>query len=216
MCLCMCVCAQVFLSSLVSTEVADQATPPCPGDRHFLLIVGLEQTLLCMLMQQVTAPSNGHAPNSYTPSLDAVYVDRGRALLLDLRAQDLLNQDFRDSSLLPALISADIALRSVFRRSSKPLLSVVSQHSVHSPPSARVRKHSDPFGIRSSSSKGSESDEDEEEGPHLVGSRRSHSMLHLKPNFRQRKVRSQRGDFPSSGDLRTSKKGITTPRPPYS
>lgn len=205
------------MSSLISTELADHPKEAWPEDRHFLLIVGLEQTLLCMLMQQVTAPSNSHTPSSHAPSLDAVYVDRGRALLLDLRAQDLLNQDFRDSSLLPALISADIALRSVFRRSSKPLLSVVSQHSVHSPPSSsRVRKHSDPFGFRASSSKGSESDE--EEGPesgHLDRSRRSHSMLHLKPSFRQRK-RSQRGDSPSSGDLRTSKKGITTPRPPYS
>lgn len=200
------------MSSLISAEDADPKEV-WPEDRHFLLIVGLEQTLLCMLMQQVTAPLNGHAPSSHAPILDAVYVDRGRALLLDLRAQDLLNQDFRDSSQLPALISADIALRSVFRHSSKPLLSVVSQHSVH----IRVRKHSDPFGIRTASSKGSESDE--EEGPesgHFDRPRRSHNMLQLKPSFRQRKVRSQRGDSPSSGDLHTSKKGITSPRPPYS
>lgn len=179
-----------------------------PPGRMFLLVVGLEQTLLCMLMEQVVLDSS-----SQPPSVDAVYVDRGRALLLDLRAQDLLNQD--TSSALPSLISADAALSSAFRRLSRPLISSVSQHSSLVPD--KPRKLSDPFGIKLSKSSidvvGSESEEEDS----VVGgsghprSLRSRSMLHLRPSFRQRRKRTvtvSHADGPS-------KKNPKAPRPPH-
>ena len=56
-------------------------------ERHFILIVGLEHVFICMVME-VTHPFDDHTP----PSVDAVYVDRARSLILELTAQDLFNE----------------------------------------------------------------------------------------------------------------------------
>lgn len=174
----------------------------------FLLAVGLEQTLLCMLMQQVSAPSV--SDGNLSPSVDAVYVDRGRALLLELRAQDLLNLEGTESGSLPALGSADVAVHSVFRRSSRPLVTSASHQAT-----SRSRKMSDPFGLNRNTIDGSDSEE--EDGVGVGGARRrSQSMLHLKPSFRQRKAQkaASKGFSSSSGEL-LGRKNIATPRPPY-
>lgn len=165
-----------------------------------------------MLMQQVSAPS---LPDSdMPPSVDAVYVDRGRALLLELRAQDLLNLEGTESSPLPTLTSADVVVHSVFRRSSRQLLSSASHHS--SPMPSRSRKLSDPFGItRNIIDAGSDS---EEEGVAVGGAhrRRSQSMLNLKPIFRQRKAQRGMARGSSLGGTELSiKRSVSAPRPPY-
>ena len=197
--------------------------------RSFLLAVGMEQTLLCMLMlQRVSNPQPGIvAP----PSVDAVYVDRGRALLLELRAQDLLNPDNtaegEATAPLPALISADVALRSLFRRSSQQLVTQSASH--HGlPASGHQRKLSDPLftistnsvvdvgGGRGGGGGGGGSDSEEEGGASMP--RRSQSMLHLKPSFRQRRLKRAKGGSlgasraPSSA---SSSKTVAVPRPPY-
>lgn len=178
--------------------------------RTFLLAVGLEQTLLCMLMQQVSAPSVSDV--SISSSVDAVYVDRGRALLLDLRAQDLLNLESTESGSLPALSSADVAVHSVFRRTSLPLVTSVSSLTT-----SRSRKVSDPFGLNKDSVE--VSDSEEEEGVAVVTGRlrrRSQSMLYLKPHFRQRKPPQKvvSKGFSSSREL-SGRKNVAAPRPPY-
>lgn len=163
-----------------------------------------------MLMQQVAAPSM--SDSNLSPSVDAVYVDRGRALLLELRAQDLLNLEGSEAGPLPSLSSADVAVHSVFRRTSRPLVSSVSQLAT-----SRSRKISDPFGINRNTMDGSDSEEEEKFVPVGKGlRRRSQSMLHLKPNFRQRKPQKavSKGLSSSSGELAGRKK-VAAPRPPY-
>jgi hypothetical protein len=170
--------------------------------REFLLAVGLEQTLLCMLMQQFSTPSLP-IPGHLSPTVDAVYVDRGRALLLELRAQDLLNLDDMGANPLPSLASADSAVSSVFRRTSRQLVTSVSQRT-------KGRKLSDSFSIGINSvDNGSDSDE-EVDGANC---RRTQSMLHLKQNFRQRKAQ-QIATKNISLEL-ASKKIVAGPRPPY-
>lgn len=167
-----------------------------------------------MLMQQVSAPLLPSAAQDLSPSVDAVYVDRGRALLLELRAQDLLNLDDAETTPLPNLISADLAVHSLFRRSSRPLVASLSSLT----PSKK--KLVDPFGIGAKGSIDDGSDS-EEEGV-VVGSRANHtrrtqSMLHLKPHFRQRKGQQAavaKGSSAGSGEV-ASKKNVATPRPPY-
>ena len=185
--------------------------------REFLLAIGLEQTLLCMLMQQVSVPSLPNVAHHPSPSVDAVYVDRGRALLLDLRAQDLLNLDEAETTPLPSLVSADLAVHSLFRRSSRPLVTSLSQHSL----APSKKKMADPFGISSKSNVDNGSDS-EEEGVVIGGranhTRRTQSMLHLKPHFRQRKAHQvvvAKGSSAGGGGESASKKNIAAPRPPY-
>ena len=167
-----------------------------------------------MLMQQLHSAPGQQLHQS--PSVDAVYVDRGRALLLELRAQDLLSADSLDITSLPSVSSADVALSSLFRRSSsKPLLHSVSQH--NSPVVGRSRKLSDPFSVKlGRMGQGSDSEEEEEGGLGGRGAfeRRSHSMLHLKTSFRKRKPK-----FASSSSVElTSRKPsgkIPHPLAPY-
>lgn len=201
---------QVFLSSSVDAEPRPQLCP----HRTFLLIVGLEQTLLCVLMQQVSTqlPSAEHQ----LPSVDAVYVDRARALLLELRAQDLLNLDQDCSTPLPSLVSADAMLSSVFRRSSKGLVHSVSQHGIAAT-SSKPRKLSDsvnPWLLNTRPTKLSDSEEDESpgEGAFSRSNRRSHSMLHLKTSFRKRKAEQSKS---VSSVEQTTSKTTKPPRPPF-
>lgn len=162
-----------------------------------------------MLMQQVSAPSL--PDTSLSLSVDAVYVDRGRALLLELRTQDLLNVESLEASPLPTLASADSAVHSLFRRSSQQLVTSASQRGSLTP--AKGRKLSDPFGIsRNNIDEGSDSEDDGV----VVGRanrRRTQSMLHLKPHFRQRKA-ATKGSSSGSGEL-AGRKNIAAPRPPY-
>lgn len=190
-----------------------QPHPP----RIFLLVVGVEQTLLCMLMQQVAAHFLPDPRSS--PSVDAVYVDRGRTLLLELRAQDLLGMDSGDSTPFPSLVSADAALSSVFRRSSKPLVSSVSQYSS---PVFKSKKMSEPFGIkfdRPSFDRESDSEEEEEEDGPMASTHgfphRSHSLLHLKRNFHQRRAHQSLRKGSASSLERGSGSQNKTPRLPY-
>ena len=78
---------QVYPRQLLSSaEEEDEVYSPHDG-RTFLLIVGLEHTLVCMLMQQMKLhPSGEVAP----PTIDAVYVDRARSLISELKAEELL------------------------------------------------------------------------------------------------------------------------------
>ena len=78
---------QVYPRQLLSSaEEEDEVYSPHDG-RTFLLIVGLEHTLVCMLMQQMMLhPSGEVAP----PTIDAVYVDRARSLISELKAEELL------------------------------------------------------------------------------------------------------------------------------
>ena len=67
-------------------EEEEEVYSPHQG-RTFLLIVGLEHTLVCLLMQQMELhPSGEVAP----PTIDAVYVDRARSLISELKAEELL------------------------------------------------------------------------------------------------------------------------------
>ena len=76
----------MYLSQSENAEEEDEVYVPHDG-RTFLLIVGLEHTLVCMLMQQMKLhPSGDVAP----PTIDAVYVDRARSLIMELKAEDLL------------------------------------------------------------------------------------------------------------------------------
>lgn len=177
---------QVFLSSLVNG-----VNQEC---RVFLLVVGLEQMLLCMLMQEGTHPPPGPAHSMHMPSVDAAYIDRGRALLLELRAQDLFSCEFEEKSSLPSLQSADSLLASLSTRLTRRL-QLMSQHSRSG--TASSRKLSDPSGMHFLSQeapgdKFSGTDDDDVLGvPDWSGSsspHRSHSMLHLKRTFRQRKL----------------------------
>lgn len=149
------------------------------------------------------------------PGVDAVYVDRGRGLLLDLRAQDLLNQDTGDSAPLPALVSADVALHSVFRRSSRPLV-VSASHLGNLAAAAGGNRKLPSFVAtgRNSFDGGSDSDD---EAPPIGGTRRTQSMLHLKPHFRQRKAQRDvaRGASLDSGEGGSRKSTMATPRQPY-
>ena len=77
---------QVYLSELNQREEKDEVYSPHNG-RTFLLIVGLERTLVCMLMQQMKLHPSGEVT---PPTIDAVYVDRARSLIMELKAQDLL------------------------------------------------------------------------------------------------------------------------------
>lgn len=76
---------QVYLSPLESPE-EDEVYTPHDG-RTFLLVVGLEYTLVCMLMQQMKLHPSGEVT---PPTIDAVYVDRARSLIMELKAEDLL------------------------------------------------------------------------------------------------------------------------------
>ena len=76
---------QVYLSPSESSE-EDEGYSPHDG-RTFLLIVGLEHTLVCMLMQQMKLHPSGEVT---PPTIDAVYVDRARSLIMELKAEDLL------------------------------------------------------------------------------------------------------------------------------
>lgn len=78
---------QVYLRGLQNPEEEeDEVYSPHDG-RTFLLVVGLEHTLVCMLMQQMKLhPSGEVAP----PTIDAVYVDRARSLISELKAEELL------------------------------------------------------------------------------------------------------------------------------
>lgn len=76
---------QVYLSPLESTE-DDEVYTPHDG-RTFLLIVGLEHTLVSMLMQEMKLHPSGEVT---PPTIDAVYVDRARSLIMELKAEDLL------------------------------------------------------------------------------------------------------------------------------
>lgn len=174
--------------------------------RVFLLVVGLEQMLLCMLMQESTPHPLDHSYSMQMPSVDVVYIDRGRALLLELRAQDLLSRDFEEISSLPSLQSADSALACLSTHLTRQLLRSSSQHSSSA---VNTRKLSDPFGVRFLSVGGpgdrvaiSDSDDDDVLGvasdwPSSIA-HRSHSMLHLKRPFRQRKTTMQRKAVGSS------------------
>lgn len=197
--------------------------------RAFLLVIGLEQMLLCMLMQQSSRclPQHGQPPN-----VDAIYVDRGRSLLLELKTQDLFHHD-DNHSLLPSLLSADMALASRFNRSSSKHSISASQHS--SPFLSGKRKLSDSSDFKSSlamkfgsstdvsaagggggGDDGSDSDGETPDGTGSGGGgskkihRRSHSMLQLKPNFRHRKMTIRSTDS-FSGKVQA----IKTPCPPY-
>lgn len=174
---------------------------------------------MCMMMEQVTA----HQHQLYQPpNVDAVYVDRGRSLLLELRAQDLLNQDSLHSTPLPSVVSADMALSSLFRRSKKPILHSMSQHS--SPALTRTKRLTETVGggavgIKLSKStsfdriQGSDSEEEGEgEEDQVVFERRSHSMLHLKSSFRKR--RKAQSHKMSSNLEQVLQKSRET-RPPY-
>ena len=86
---------QVYLSQLEPAEEDDVYLPH--DGRTFLLIVGLEHTLVCMLMQQMKLHPSGEVT---PPTIDAVYVDRARSLIMELKAQDLLAEcDGRSVSL---------------------------------------------------------------------------------------------------------------------
>ena len=77
---------QIYLWQLQKSEEEDEVYSPHDG-RTFLLVVGLDHTLVCMLMMQTELhPSGEVAP----PTIDAVYVDRARSLIMELQAQDLL------------------------------------------------------------------------------------------------------------------------------
>ena len=76
---------QVYLRQLQKDE-EDKVYSPHDG-RTFLLVVGLEHTLVCMLMQQMKLHPSGEVT---PPTIDAVYVDRARGLIMELKAQDLL------------------------------------------------------------------------------------------------------------------------------
>ena len=156
--------------------------------RVFLLVVGLEQMLLCMLMQGSTQPPSGHAHSMHMPSVDAVYIDRGRALLMELRAQDLLSCDFEAMSSLPSLQSADLALFSLSTHLTRQLQSLQRSSSV----TVRERELSDPPSILlSQEEKFVRSSDNHELGVSSSSlPRRTHSMLHLKRPFRQRKVKA--------------------------
>ncbi len=54
---------------------------------HFALLVGLENMFVCVLME-ATTPFPSHAP----PTVDAVYVDQARSLIMELRTQHLLSE----------------------------------------------------------------------------------------------------------------------------
>ena len=160
--------------------------------RVFILVVGLERTLLCMLMQENTPPLLGHASSMHVPSVDAVYIDRGRALLLELKAQDLLSCNLEAISSIPSLQCADSTLISLSTHlKSQWIPSASPQHSPST--SFRNRKFSDPSGGYYQAEPGaSDSEEDlpdtgsdwsSSPSPH-----RSHSMLHLKRPLRQKKL----------------------------
>ena len=167
--------------------------------------------LLCMLMQQ--QPLH-HSRMNHPPNVDAVYVDRGRALLLELRAQDLLNRDLEHFSSIPCLLSADTALSSLFTRSSRPPVATSSQRDHVSP--KKSRKATDPiFGVRFNSARrlsieGSESDD--EVGGSSEKPFRTQSMVHVKPSFRQRKIHHSHS---LTGAFSDSKKVVKALRPAY-
>jgi len=198
-----CVC-QVFLSPDNSTPELDQdeeklLDSDLDGCRVFLLVVGLDKMLLCMLMRETLPPPPGHVHLRHTPSVDAMYVDRGRALLVQLKAQDLFLQDFEEISSLPSIQMADSALFSV----SGKLTAQVKRSSSHrsSPLISRKKKNSDPlslrnlsvnrsFSVRSSTHKLNESDSegDDKASKSSSSPHRSHSMLHQRRTFRKRKL----------------------------
>lgn len=190
------------------------------GRRTFLLIVGLEQILLCMLMR-VTAFHSADT-RDHVPSVDAVYVDRGRSLLLGLRAQDLFNQYDSPCTSLPGLISADIALTSAFRRSSQQFLAFSSNRTQLKSKSTRNSFSElsrpcifvDGGGGGGEGVGGSESEEEVDVGG--IGKRlRSQSMLHLKQSFRQRRTSQQRLAPSKLFTAELASKKIKKPRPPY-
>ena len=183
--------------------------------RTFLLITGLEQMLLCMLLQQTTPPPSPQGGSC--PSVDAVYVDRGRSLLLELRAQDFLNQDLGETSPFPSLLSADIALASLFTHSSKQ---PTSHH--NSPISSRTRKLSDPlFGIRFGSTRSLSTTEgvaaasDSDDDDAIAGPLRSHSVIYLKPSFRKRKFQHLYSNLYTGDTEKGYKRTIKSTRPAH-
>ncbi len=165
------------------------------GCRMFLLVVGLEQMLLCMLMQESLPPP----PDQFLhmPSVDAVYIDRGRALLVQLKAQDLFMQDFEGISALPSIQTADSALSSMttklaslLKRSSSQRSSPFISKKLSDSLGIRSSVVNRSFSVRSSNAKTGGSDSDNEGLP-TKGSaspQRSHSMLHQKRTFRKRKL----------------------------
>ena len=186
--------------------------------RMFLLVIGMDQTLLCMLMQLISHQSD----NSRCPSLDPMYVSKGRSLLYELRMQDLFNPDLGQNTPLPSLLSADVALASHLARSNRQLS---SSRSYHSSPitSNRVRKLSDPVFPRFNSARklsfeaGSDSDDEDNAAGSIQkssGHVRSHSMLHLKTSFRQRKQKHQL-HANSSAELFTKSTTRRTSQPAY-
>ena len=70
---------QVYLSRLKADSVG-ASRPLLPRGSHFVLIVGLDHLFVVMLMEAST-PFELHSP----PIVDAVYVDRGRSLIMELR-----------------------------------------------------------------------------------------------------------------------------------
>ena len=193
-----CVCIrQVFLSSDNTEQDEEEKLlgTDLDGCRLFLLVVGLDQMLLCMLMQDMLPPPPGHAQFRHTPSVDAMYVDRGRALLVQLKAQDLFLQDFEEISSLPSVQMADSALSPI----SSKLTAQVKRSSSHrsSPLISHRKKNSDPLGLRNlstnrsfsvrNSKNESDSEEDDRNSKHSSSPRRSHSMLHQRRTFRKRK-----------------------------
>ena len=180
-------------------------------------------------MRLTTPPQSAASLGNEVPNVDAIYVDRGRSLLLDLRTQDVFNQS--DSTPLPSLISADIALSSAFRRSSQQLLlSSFTNSTQHKPKPARklsdsfsgqVGRPSRQLNRTSLSVDGGEASDSEEEvdsGLMMMGGsgKRSYSMLHLTQSFRQRRDSYQQSSLKAfTADITSSKKGIKKPRPPY-
>ena len=70
---------QVYLSRLKSDSVG-APKPLLARGSHFVLIIGLDHLFVVMLMEAST-PFELHSP----PTVDAVYVDRARSLIMELR-----------------------------------------------------------------------------------------------------------------------------------